>query len=156
MHSAIKIANLIIHFATRQSVRGMTQLKLMKLTYIAHGWMLGIFDKPLFSEDVEAWLYGPVIPELHRVTTKFEKQEITEPLIDPPIKLGSVEDKVIERTIQQYGVYSGPQLVTLTHRKGTPWYDVTEGGEYYGRGLIIPNEAIRDYYGKLVKKVKDE
>ncbi|MCC7437458.1 MAG: DUF4065 domain-containing protein [Armatimonadetes bacterium] len=43
----------------------LTPMKLLKLVYIAHGWHLGIMGKPLISDEVQAWKYGPVIPKLY-------------------------------------------------------------------------------------------
>src|SRR5580693_1527529 len=40
----------------------MTQMKLHKLTYIAHGWNLAIFGEPLVADASEAWENGPVFP----------------------------------------------------------------------------------------------
>ena len=40
----------------------MTQMKLHKLTYIAHGWHLAIFGEPLVADAAEAWDNGPVFP----------------------------------------------------------------------------------------------
>ena len=41
-----------------------TQMKLQKLVYIAHGWMLGLSGKPLVNQEPEAWERGPVFPQL--------------------------------------------------------------------------------------------
>ena len=35
----------------------------IKLVYLCHGWMLGIYGRSLIGEPVEAWRYGPVVPE---------------------------------------------------------------------------------------------
>src|SRR5688500_10553579 len=45
---------------------GMSAMKLQKLVYYAQAWHLVWEDKPLFSERVEAWANGPVVPELYR------------------------------------------------------------------------------------------
>ena len=60
MHSAIKIANQFVERAQKAGLNEdsrllMTQLQLVKITYVAHGWLLGLYDKPLFSEDVGAF-----------------------------------------------------------------------------------------------------
>jgi len=38
--------------------------KLQKLTYLSQGWSLALTDKPIFSEDFEAWAHGPINREL--------------------------------------------------------------------------------------------
>jgi len=41
-----------------------SNLKLQKLVYYAQGSSLALWGNPLFSEKIEAWLHGPVIPVL--------------------------------------------------------------------------------------------
>ena len=43
-----------------------TNLKLQKLVYYSQAWFLGIYQKPLFSDKIEAWVHGPVVPALCR------------------------------------------------------------------------------------------
>ena len=64
MHSSIRIAVEFLELAKNQThYKEITTMQLLKLVYIAHGWMLGLYDKPLISDEVEAWQYGPVIPK---------------------------------------------------------------------------------------------
>jgi len=42
--------------------RDTTNLDVIKLVYLSHGWYLGIYGVPLIAEPIEAWPYGPVIP----------------------------------------------------------------------------------------------
>ena len=43
----------------------MTHKKLQKLCYYAQAWHLALLNEPLFNENVEAWIHGPVIPALY-------------------------------------------------------------------------------------------
>ena len=150
MHSAIKIGKHFVDRANENKIFDMTPLKLQKIVYIAHGWMLGLYDEPLFSEDVEAWQYGPVVPELYRETKRYKGINIS--TLDDEryeVTLKPHEESIVKQTFDKYSVLSGPQLVTLTHKSGTPWHDVTKGGETVYAGLLIPNEMIRDYYWRL-------
>ena len=40
-------------------------MKVLKLVYISHGFHLALTNDPLIKENVMAWQYGPVIPELY-------------------------------------------------------------------------------------------
>jgi len=57
-------------------------MKLLKLTYIAHGYYLGFFEKPLIENEVQAWKYGPVIPELYHVIKRFGNGRVDADIID--------------------------------------------------------------------------
>lgn len=70
MRSALTAANRILQHAGEQGM-SLTPLQLMKLTYMSHGWALGILGRPLFNDRVEAWKYGPVIPTLYHKTKEY-------------------------------------------------------------------------------------
>ena len=42
-----------------------TPMHVIKLVYLAHGWMLGFTSRALINEAVEAWTYGPVVPSTY-------------------------------------------------------------------------------------------
>jgi uncharacterized phage-associated protein len=44
----------------------MTNLRLQKLVYYAQAWHLALYSRPLFEGTFEAWIHGPVLPELYR------------------------------------------------------------------------------------------
>ncbi len=45
----------------------MTAMKLQKLVYYSKAWHLVWEDKLLFTEPIEAWANGPVVPELYKL-----------------------------------------------------------------------------------------
>ena len=70
---ARQVANWFVTRA-RQDGRSLSIMSLLKLTYIAHGWYLESRNEPLFPNHIEAWQYGPVVPEVYR---DFRRQGIT-------------------------------------------------------------------------------
>lgn len=153
MHSSIKIAKKIVEYASapEKQCEDMTLLKLIKLTYICHGWMLGLHDKPLISEDVEAWQYGPVIPELYREIKQYGRNPITSLSEDFQVNLVEGETEVLNAVLDAYSPKSAMHLVNLTHQSGTPWHKVTRGGNIFGKGLVIPRNEITSYYRGLAE-----
>ena len=69
-HFAARIANEFVLRGLNDSVT-VDPLKVQKLVYFAHGWHLAFLSQPFILEDVEAWKYGPVVPELYRDFKKF-------------------------------------------------------------------------------------
>jgi len=132
-------------------------MKLIKLVYIAHGWSLALLKRPLISETVQAWKYGPVIESLyhgfkHRADSEIPKSEAQSlPVVD--IDPESVT--LLEKVWDKYGGLTGLHLSALTHQPGTPWYQIWEqdGGKDM-KGSEIPNVKIEEFYtGKLETKV---
>ncbi|MGA0540298.1 Panacea domain-containing protein, partial [Neotabrizicola sp. VNH66] len=63
-YDARQVANWFVTSAQREG-RTLSIMSLLKLTYIAHGWHLETQNEPLFGNRIEAWQYGPVIPDVY-------------------------------------------------------------------------------------------
>ena len=87
MYNCFDIAKQFLKFAKEEGI-GIEPMKLLKLTYIAHGWHLGFYSKPLMVNNIEAWKYGPVIPDLYHVTKRFGFSNVD---LDP-IRIRSTND----------------------------------------------------------------
>lgn len=125
-------------------------MQLLKLVYIAHGWNLGLHGRPLISDRVQAWQYGPVIRPLYDAIRTFKSQPVKGPITAPSHDTLSVDDEaLIGEVYDLYGDYSGPALSRLTHALGTPWALTYEPGEF---GIVIPNDLIEDHYKRLAAK----
>lgn len=65
MSTANYIATCLIRLSYEKQ-RPVSNLKLQKLLYYAQAWHLAIFKQPLFNDEIEAWVHGPVVPEVFR------------------------------------------------------------------------------------------
>ena len=149
MYDALTIADEILKIAKAKG-KALTPMQLMKLTYIAHGWALALLKRDLFPNRIEAWKYGPVIPDLYQATKSYGRNEIplhaigdvNETKVDPQTKafLSSVFDT--------YGSFTGIQLSALTHKSGTPWAQVFRPNVM---GISIPDDLIKRHYEELYR-----
>jgi uncharacterized phage-associated protein len=154
--SAAAVANEFLHIAHREGKR-VTPLKMQKLVYFAHGWHLAITGKPLITEPIQAWQYGPVISSLYQIFKEAGSNPIHFPASVPiqggyiPAKLEregrpqevAIAKRIIERVWQQYGRYTAAQLTTITHSNNSPWARVPDKER---PEQTIPNDWIRDYF----------
>lgn len=147
------VANQFIGLARKEG-KTLTPLQLMKLVYIAHGWMLGLRQRPLIIEPVEAWRYGPIIPELYRETKKYGSGAVTDEISTSAWKrwgatdeLDASEADIVEQVYRIYGGQTGIQLSSLTHQPGTPWDITWESGKQMN--ATIPSDLIAEHYRKL-------
>ena len=149
-HDAKIIANKFIELAEK-SRNPLTPMQLLKLVYIAHGWMLGIYSRPLISDRVEAWKYGPVIPQLYHQLKSYRDQFVTEKIVcrDADDNLDEEEELVISEICNIYGKYSGIELSSLTHKEGTPWQKVYIEGV---NPLRISNDIIEQHYKEMLEE----
>ena len=154
-HDSRAIANIFVEKAktTPGAAGPLTIMSLLKYVYLAHGWTLGYTDKPLICHKVEAWKYGPVVPEVYRAfskqgmyITQTERFSVNPFHSDMP-DLSDMQQKIIHAVYAEYSSKSGVQLSELTHRVGTPWHQFRH--VHYGE---IPDKYIHQYYKNLVKK----
>lgn len=159
--NALAVANYFIELAHKEN-KPITQLGLIKRVYIAHGFSLAIFHKPLLDprfDKVEAWRYGPVIPSVYHSFKQFKANPITEKTVVmnwneekcmPEFHTPELEDKqaqdIVKMVWRRYSKMSDSSIVTLTHRKGTPW-DVCY---IQGENQQIPDEVTESYYKQIV------
>lgn len=163
--NALAVANHFVELALKED-KVLTLLGLVKRVYIAHGFSLAIFHKPLLDprfDRVEAWKYGPVIPSVYHSFKQFKANPIKEKTfvmtwdektLIPDFHAPELEDKdakaVVEMVWKRYQGMADSEMVSLTHRKGTPWdlcyiQDMNE---------VIPDEITELYYQKIVNVVK--
>ena len=155
IYDARVIANKFLDLADESGNGGLTPLQVGKLVYFAHGWTLGLYDRPLIEQYVEAWKYGPAIADVFHGLKKYEDGVVEGRIVDiwnrPYTDLVLDQDmSTIEEVYQAYGHISGEGLLIMTHREGTPWDKVDRNLHAYVRNLTIPNGIIRDYFAGLL------
>lgn len=60
-----EVANFLIEHTDNNNLR-LTNLRMQKLLYFIQSYALISLDRPAFTQDFQAWNYGPVVPELYR------------------------------------------------------------------------------------------
>lgn len=154
MYNSFQIANYFIKSA-QDTGEEVTPMKLIKLTYIAHGWYLGFNDKPLLTETVYAWKYGPVIDTLYNEFKAYGNCPINQLYYDHCNQLYPLPDASINSFLDAiwkgYGSFDGIKLSAMTHQKGTPWDRIwNDEGAKNKRHVPIPNNYIKEYYKKKI------
>lgn len=151
-YDAATVANRFIKLAAENG-KTLTPMQLIKLSYIAHGFSLAIFKRPLLDESVEAWRYGPVIPSLYKRLKKYGSGPVGEEVSSwsfRGVETLDVDDRqLIDMVFEKYGKFTGTQLSHLTHRPGTPWAETYEPNVM---GADIDDAVIRTHYATLLAK----
>lgn len=146
LSDVMTVADDILRVAKAQG-RALTPLQLMKLTYIAHGYALGLGIGDLFNSRIEAWKYGPVIPDLYHTTKIYGRDPIPLEKVGAGRALQGAAAEIVNTVMAKYGQLSGIALSNLTHRAGTPWSQVYQDGVL---GIEIPDENIAAHYRALL------
>ena len=134
-------------------------IKINKLVYISYGWYYALHQKELFTECIQAWKYGPVIPSVYHTFKRYGFLNIEEPsyiydFMDNKNILFPI-NKILKNFFKEiykvYGGFSDRELIRMTHYNGTPWYEVyvnknNEEKKFY---LEIDRNLIQKYYTEL-------
>jgi uncharacterized phage-associated protein len=123
-------------------------MQLQKLVYIAHGWQLGLYGRPLVNEPVLAWKYGPVIPSLYREYKSYGSSPIANDVPSKPEGFDPEQEDTIEQVWRGYGKRTGVSLSALTHEPGSPWSITVKS---LGLNSDISNDLIEDHYKRLAQ-----
>ena len=100
---------------------------------------MAAFDTPLFDEQIEAWMFGPVVPSVYEEYAKYDAHGI-EPPQNIDLKLNEEETILFNNVFDVYNQYSAVKLVEMTHSE-PPWSKVSPG-----RGNIISQESMKAFF----------
>ena len=125
-------------------------MKLQKLVYYSQAWSLVWDDAPLFPEPIEAWVNGPVVPELYYAHKG--QFDVTSVQIHGNIEsLTDGQRETIDAIIDFYGKHSSQYLSDLSHNE-QPWKVARQGLAPDARGeTVITLDSMAEYYGSLTK-----
>lgn len=155
-YDARAVANEILKYA-RQSGKNLTVMQLIKLVYVANGWSLALLDRPLFEDQIQAWRYGPVIPNVYRAFNRFGSAPITQPAINEFTNLEYSADfepkarRLIHYVVDAYGDLHAFELSRRMHASGTPW---TETMSRLGPYSVIQPSLIKKHFLELRPEIK--
>ena len=149
-----QIANWFIRRARKDGGR-MTITKLLKLTYLAHGWSLGLLNRPLIDHHIEAWEFGPVIPVVYHAfrDQSSRNMETVNVYERDDLHLDGRAIRILEQVYQKYSGKTAKRLSNITHVPNGPWDQVITHDGMFG---IIDNDLIEDHYKDKIRRARDK
>lgn len=156
VYKVLDVCRHVINYSNEKDY-GISNLKLQKILYFIQAYFLISTKVQCFEERIEAWDFGPVVPEAYREYKQFGSGDI--PSISYIIKFNEndiwqskatkynddvilQEDKSrIESVVDKFADYSATDLVTITHAQ-TPWKNAYRRGQ--NREITI--HAIKEYF----------
>lgn len=125
-------------------------IKLQKLVYYSHAWSLVWDSRPLFPEEIQAWVNGPVVPVLYdahrgqyQVSPGFSNGT------GDPARLDGAARDTVGIVVEYYGKHDSQWLSDLTHSE-RPWLEARQGLGPSERGTKrITDDVMAEYYSSL-------
>lgn len=158
LYNALDVSRYVIEYSNQKEY-GISNLKLQKILYFIQAFFLISKENgsPCFKEKIEAWDFGPVVPEVYREYKQYGSSDI--PTMTSYIEfdeeniwnsrrklygdhvIAEEDAKRINAVVDQFSRYSATDLVTLTHNQA-PW----ENAYVPHRNNEITKEAIKEYF----------
>lgn len=160
----LDVAHLVVLAASQKGI-GVTPLKLQKLLYYLQAWNLVFFNTPVFQDEPEAWVNGPVYRKVYehyrdyqmyefiRITPE-EKEHLDERVADIVRAVGFVpnQQELFDEILSKYGKMASADLGLRTHNE-SPWINARKGlGIFDYSNNIITHESMAKYYCSLINK----
>lgn len=158
MNAAIQLENLfsvsdkmlrVISYVFER-LEEVTPLMLQKLLYFIQGVSYALNGKPMFSENCQAWVHGPVYPEVYEMFRDFKYNPIEDArfaIFDGnKDELTEDERRVVDLVVNTFGEYGGKVLERITHSE-KPWKNARKGyGENIPSNELLSMESIKSYF----------
>ncbi|MDR0811756.1 MAG: DUF4065 domain-containing protein [Paludibacter sp.] len=149
-YKALDIAKKILakaSFSDAGAGERISNMKLQKLLYYQQGFHLAYFGTPLFNENIEAWMYGPVVLSVYNHYKEWNDKGIEDNIEDNKniITLQPKEEALFDEVYKVYDDFSAIGLMNLTHSE-SPWKETP-----VGKGSVISNEKMITFFRKKLK-----
>jgi uncharacterized phage-associated protein len=143
-------AHTIAKFIIQKSVTPISNLKLQKLLYYVQGWHLGLYGPPVFNEQIQAWIHGPVVPAVFQSYRQFKWTPI--PADYGPVKVDKDTADHVIAILGAFGKLSAAQLEAISHKEA-PWIEARKGIEPNCPSTsVITHDSMRRFFGKLANE----
>lgn len=127
VYKAYDLAKYIIKKCEKEGMP-ISNLQLQKILYFIQYNFLATFGKPAFIDKMEAWQYGPVVPDVYNRFTYMGGNVIVEHFdVNPNVLFkDNVEREIVDMITETCRIVNPWKLVDIVHEKGSPWDRVFE------------------------------
>lgn len=159
-YNVLDVSRYVIYYSNEKDY-GISNLKLQKVLYFIQAYFLINEEKktPCFRERIEAWDFGPVVPEAYREYKQYGSTNIptmmsfidfdeadiwnSERKLYQTGIISETDEKLINEVVDKFSDFSATDLVTLTHNQA-PWKEAYV--PYMNNEITV--EAIKRYFNE--------
>lgn len=156
-YNVLDIARYVINYCNNKNEH-ISNLKLQKILYFIQAGFYMNKGEECFVDDIEAWKYGPVIPEVYHEFKKYGSNNI--PYINEYLDfsdglfnfknkkyndnfIDEYDKDLINYLVDECNKYRASELVDITHKQ-EPWLENYESGV----NNIIDKASLKNYFKK--------
>lgn len=149
--TAMTLANYVLEKAKVLKI-DVTNMKLQKILYYVQGHFLAKFDRPLFPDEIQAWKFGPVVPNVYYEFSPYGSETLIAVGEADMSSCNEQEMELIDSVINEKLQLSARTLMLNTHNE-LPWKTVTKDGTRIEMNAVISNELIKTHFKSLGQKI---
>lgn len=157
-YNVLDVSRHVINYSNEKDY-GISNLKLQKVLYFIQAYFLTNVENgtPCFREKIEAWDFGPVVPEAYREYKQYGSTNIPTMIsfIDFDVEdiwnserklyetdiISETDGRLMNEVVDKFSDFSATDLVTLTHNQA-PWKEAYV--PYMNNEITV--EAIKRYF----------
>ncbi|MEC4559031.1 MAG: type II toxin-antitoxin system antitoxin SocA domain-containing protein ['Conium maculatum' witches'-broom phytoplasma] len=108
--------------------------------------------KPLLKEQIQAWIYGPVFPELCAQLKEFTYKPLNSDVVSigDVTKINATQQQILDDIISLYGDKEANFLSQQTNEEDS-WKNIYYINSDWSKN-VIKDEMIKNYFMKNLKK----
>jgi uncharacterized phage-associated protein len=150
---AIDVAKYLVYLAVCEDEPDfLSHLRLQKLLYYVQGWSLGIRNKTMFDDRIEAWAHGPVVRNIYYVFADYGYKPVLLEDVGAAENLTEEDMGFIQSVWSSYKQFSASSLREMTH-KDAPWRDARgDCGPSDRCENEITIKAMKDFFSSQASK----
>lgn len=139
-YDALSVAARIVNEQIKKG-NPISNLVLQKVLYYVEAAFL-IIDRNLFSDEISAWQYGPVVEDVYHYFKINLDRKIINPVPEEDIfyEISNEDWKIIDEVVDCKIKYDPFELVKMTHEE-TPWISA-----YKNKNPYIDKNLMRNYF----------
>lgn len=140
MYHALDLAKYIVTKCIDDE-KPISNLQLQKILYYVQREFLTRYNQAAFSDDIEAWQFGPVVPNVYYHFCGFGSMKIARNF-DSFSLLSKRDQTLIDEIVEQKRELYPWDLVSETHKPNGAWDQIYRKG--LGNREIIPPDLIKE------------
>lgn len=137
IYSALDIAKYVINKCTMEK-QPISNLQLQKILYFLQRQYITNNGTVLFNDEIQAWQFGPVVPEVYFQYCGFGSMNIS---MNYDISIDANDSRQIDSIVEEKRCKNPWDLVEETHSEGKAWATIYRNG--IGNHMTIPVDLIR-------------
>jgi Uncharacterized phage-associated protein len=138
MYKAIDLSKYIVSKCVRDNIP-ISNLQLQKILYYIQKEFLRDKGQVSFSDDIEAWQFGPVVPNVYYFFCGFGAMPISRMYDD--ISVSGIDLVKVDAIVEEKRILDPWVLVSDTHKPDGAWATIYKNGS--GNHKVIPIPLIK-------------